>query len=256
MSDTLKLITTPDAGTLILQPSGELTWQTATALRAWFEEYASDPAPLTVIDLSALNFLDSTGLAALIAIYTRLSDAGARLAYRRRTTGRCRGRSSWATGKDRPSAAALQRACGVGEFADLAKHAHMRPARWPCAFGVCALPTRVRAIAGPGRVTCTSRTWRCWHSRPVPRRIFGDLLGTGTRSICPAGTRGNRASQPQTRQGSTRVSGSGRSRWDARAAAPNRSALLAEEIAVALRAASVVVEHRDLDKLVVERQPR
>ncbi|MEU7900442.1 hypothetical protein AB0B45_47370 [Nonomuraea sp. NPDC049152] len=43
MSDTLKLITTPDAGTLILQPTCELTWQTATALRAWFEEYASDP---------------------------------------------------------------------------------------------------------------------------------------------------------------------------------------------------------------------
>ncbi|GAA2650508.1 STAS domain-containing protein [Nonomuraea recticatena] len=81
MSDTLRLDTALEQGAFILRPSGELTWQTASTLRAWLEGYAPAPAPITVIDLSAITFLDSTGIAALLGIHTLLAGAGAGLAY-------------------------------------------------------------------------------------------------------------------------------------------------------------------------------
>ncbi|MBB3731821.1 STAS domain-containing protein [Nonomuraea dietziae] len=81
MSDTLRLDTALEQGVFILRPSGELTWQTASTLRAWLEGYAPAPAPITVIDLSAITFLDSTGISALLGIHTLLGGAGAGLAY-------------------------------------------------------------------------------------------------------------------------------------------------------------------------------
>jgi anti-sigma B factor antagonist len=65
------------SGPVVISATGELDVYTAPRLRA-----ALDSEPATaglVVDLSGLDFIDSTGLGVIVATHQRLSDAGGQL---------------------------------------------------------------------------------------------------------------------------------------------------------------------------------
>ncbi|MEV7969532.1 STAS domain-containing protein [Sphaerisporangium sp. NPDC088356] len=64
------------AGPLLLVLSGDLDHHTTPRLRAALDELSFGPGPGLVIDLSAMKFCDSTGIAALVAAHQRAQDAG------------------------------------------------------------------------------------------------------------------------------------------------------------------------------------
>ena len=62
-----------DPGTTILYLKGPLT------LRNLFEFQAGDPPPVTILDLSAVPYMDSTGMGAVINHHVRCTGKGVKL---------------------------------------------------------------------------------------------------------------------------------------------------------------------------------
>ncbi|OUC92624.1 STAS domain-containing protein [Streptosporangium minutum] len=82
MTDALRLPVRSENATLVLRPEGELDVNTAAQLQSWLDDYlARGPQPATLVDLSGLTFVDSPGLAALLAMRRRLTGEGAVVAY-------------------------------------------------------------------------------------------------------------------------------------------------------------------------------
>ncbi|MDP9866585.1 MULTISPECIES: STAS domain-containing protein [Streptosporangium] len=82
MTDALRLRVRSDGTTMVLRPEGELDVNTAAQLRVWVDDYLTgDSRPATLVDLSGLTFIDSPGLAALLAMRRRLADGDAVVVY-------------------------------------------------------------------------------------------------------------------------------------------------------------------------------
>ncbi|NRQ40423.1 STAS domain-containing protein [Nonomuraea sp. NN258] len=77
--DALHLSVRREGDVLLLRPSGELSWNTVSPLREWLAAYERRPAPVTVVDLSAVTGLDAVGLSVLLSARVRVS--GRALAY-------------------------------------------------------------------------------------------------------------------------------------------------------------------------------
>ncbi|WP_246549326.1 STAS domain-containing protein [Nonomuraea rubra] len=74
----------PDHGVLLVRVAGELGWLTVAEWRSWEETHLPSDAHLPgLIDLSALTFLDSSGISALIATCQQLRQQGGTMAYLR-----------------------------------------------------------------------------------------------------------------------------------------------------------------------------
>jgi anti-sigma B factor antagonist len=63
----IRVDTDVEKGVAVLQPQGRLTMVTAPQLRQVVAETVTSGRPRIVVDLSATEFLDSSGLGALIA---------------------------------------------------------------------------------------------------------------------------------------------------------------------------------------------
>lgn len=64
----------------VVEVAGELDVYSAPGLRDVLLEVTLRPAPLVVVDLSGLRFMDSSGLGVLVAGWKRARDHGGRLA--------------------------------------------------------------------------------------------------------------------------------------------------------------------------------
>jgi anti-sigma B factor antagonist len=74
-------ITTDRAGDgIVITVRGELDMQTVGRLRAALAQALADDGGAVVVDLSEVEFIDSTGLAALLNALRRLTRAGRRMA--------------------------------------------------------------------------------------------------------------------------------------------------------------------------------
>ncbi|NRQ37637.1 STAS domain-containing protein [Nonomuraea sp. NN258] len=81
MHDALELTATREGDIVVLRPVGDLSWSTAALLGTWLNEYVRQPAPVTLVDLSQISALDSSGLSLLVSIHVRLSEAGTVAAF-------------------------------------------------------------------------------------------------------------------------------------------------------------------------------
>ena len=73
----MQVTTHVHAGTLVLRVSGDLDVRTAAEFRQRVDEVlAGNPAAKTILNLSRLTFLDSTGLGAILGRIRRLQEAG------------------------------------------------------------------------------------------------------------------------------------------------------------------------------------
>ena len=79
MTKPLELRTENDHGAPRLVVSGELDLASADELEAQLKQLESSEPELLVLDLRELEFMDSTGLRAVIATDARARDRGARL---------------------------------------------------------------------------------------------------------------------------------------------------------------------------------
>ena len=79
MTKPLELRTENDHGAPRLVVSGELDLASADELEAQLKQLESSEPELLVLDLRELEFMDSTGLRAVIAADARARDRGARL---------------------------------------------------------------------------------------------------------------------------------------------------------------------------------
>jgi anti-anti-sigma factor len=79
MSKPLELRTEHDSGTPRLVVSGELDLASSEELEAHLKQLESAEPDLLVLDLRELEFMDSTGLRAVIAADVRARERGARL---------------------------------------------------------------------------------------------------------------------------------------------------------------------------------
>ncbi|SRR5579884_909137 len=64
----------------VIAPEGELDIASVGDFRAALRDAAADGASAVVVDLSEVSFIDSSGLGALIELYSRLRRSGRRLA--------------------------------------------------------------------------------------------------------------------------------------------------------------------------------
>jgi anti-sigma B factor antagonist len=71
----IDLTTAPDGRTLVFKLSGSFDIATAPSVRAALTD-ASDEKKDVIVDLCALEFLDSTGLGALIGAHRRATEGG------------------------------------------------------------------------------------------------------------------------------------------------------------------------------------
>jgi anti-sigma B factor antagonist len=67
----------------VLSLHGELDLASAPLLQGAIESVASDAAPLLVLDLDELEFIDSTGLRIILAAHERAQERGQMLALTR-----------------------------------------------------------------------------------------------------------------------------------------------------------------------------
>ena len=72
----LTLDTASHDGAAVLQVAGDIDMQTAGALRDRLSECLETGVPRVVVDLSAVDFLDSSALGALVAAARSASDGG------------------------------------------------------------------------------------------------------------------------------------------------------------------------------------
>lgn len=68
-----------DASVIVVELAGELDVYSAPQLRDVLAEAAARSAPLIVVDLAALEFMDSSGLGVLVAGWKRARAQGGRL---------------------------------------------------------------------------------------------------------------------------------------------------------------------------------
>ena len=61
----MEMINEQIEGVMVLKLSGRFDAYTASALKEFFQQMSADPTPRIVINLSDVNFIDSTGLATL-----------------------------------------------------------------------------------------------------------------------------------------------------------------------------------------------
>ncbi|GAB3106565.1 STAS domain-containing protein [Streptomyces calidiresistens] len=66
-------------GHWLLAVTGELDHHTAPRLRGTLEDLPRDPDTTVIVDVSGLNYCDSSGIAALVTAYRRVVDPGGRL---------------------------------------------------------------------------------------------------------------------------------------------------------------------------------
>jgi anti-anti-sigma factor len=76
---TLKLTLLADGGGQTLAVAGELDLANAGTLEAELERAAGDGAEPITVDLRELEFIDSTGIAVLVAAHRRLNDGAVRV---------------------------------------------------------------------------------------------------------------------------------------------------------------------------------
>ena len=78
-----KIIVTTDQATLIISPRGDIDHHSARALRERIdsEMYLNRPETL-ILDLSGIEFMDSSGLGLLLGRYQRAKDIGCALKLR------------------------------------------------------------------------------------------------------------------------------------------------------------------------------
>jgi anti-sigma B factor antagonist len=84
---------------LVAIPDGEVDVASAPQLREKLLAALDERPPLLVVDLSRVTFLDSTGLAALVAVYHRANEVGSAFALAAPT--RIAGKVLTITGLDR-----------------------------------------------------------------------------------------------------------------------------------------------------------
>lgn len=72
--DTFRLLANLEGETFVLHPIGDLDLNVAGQVRDWAKDYlAAGPAPVTLVDLSDVGFMDSVGLGALIDVWKRIT---------------------------------------------------------------------------------------------------------------------------------------------------------------------------------------
>jgi anti-anti-sigma factor len=71
-----------EPGTLTIELEGELDIATAPALEQLFREVERDRWPTVVLDLRQLDFIDSSGIRALLTANDRIGRLGGRMAVR------------------------------------------------------------------------------------------------------------------------------------------------------------------------------
>jgi anti-sigma B factor antagonist len=71
-----------DAGSALVTVGGELEFGTAASLRTTLSDLAQDQSDPVVLDLTALQFIDSTGLSLLVQAKQRFSAQGRRFELR------------------------------------------------------------------------------------------------------------------------------------------------------------------------------
>ena len=64
----------------MLRPTGDVDAYTAPELRAQLHDATSSGAPVVVVDLRDVTFIDSAGLGALVGAHRRMLEADGRLA--------------------------------------------------------------------------------------------------------------------------------------------------------------------------------
>ncbi|MBP6963292.1 MAG: STAS domain-containing protein [Armatimonadetes bacterium] len=73
MDDTLAVRVVKDAGKTVLKLSGDLDSYTSSQLSKFDEEWLSDVSEL-VVNMNGLDYIDSTGLSAMVTLWTRCRD--------------------------------------------------------------------------------------------------------------------------------------------------------------------------------------
>ncbi len=63
----------------MLRPTGDVDAYTAPELRARLHDATTSGAPVVVVDLREVTFIDSAGLGALVGAHRRMLEAGGRL---------------------------------------------------------------------------------------------------------------------------------------------------------------------------------
>lgn len=80
VNDRLGIEISGEGGTLVIALRGELDLASAPAFSAQFEEATAGAPAAIVVDLSELEFLDSTGLRSILLAHERSADRGCRFA--------------------------------------------------------------------------------------------------------------------------------------------------------------------------------
>jgi len=78
MQSQFRLEVTTKGGAAVIRVSGELDLATSPALEQELERLAGEDAPLIVVDLAELEFMDSTGLSVLVRAHQRAEESGQR----------------------------------------------------------------------------------------------------------------------------------------------------------------------------------
>lgn len=80
VDDRLHIEVARDGGNVVMALHGELDLASAPAFNAQFEEIGGGDPSAIIIDLSELDFMDSTGLRSLLTAHERCTQSGRRLA--------------------------------------------------------------------------------------------------------------------------------------------------------------------------------
>jgi anti-anti-sigma factor len=78
MQDEFRLEVTSKGGATVVRVHGELDLATSPGLEQELERLAEDHAPLLIVDLAELDFMDSTGLSVLVRAQQRVEEGGHR----------------------------------------------------------------------------------------------------------------------------------------------------------------------------------
>jgi anti-sigma B factor antagonist len=79
-ADRLRIEVAQDGGTAVLMLHGELDLATAPALNTQLETASATGASAIVVDLTELEFMDSTGLRSILLAHERCGESGQRFA--------------------------------------------------------------------------------------------------------------------------------------------------------------------------------
>lgn len=78
--DRLGIDVSHDGGNVVIALRGELDLASAPAFSAQFDDVCSDTSAVIVVDLSELDFMDSTGLRSILLAHERCNQQGRRFA--------------------------------------------------------------------------------------------------------------------------------------------------------------------------------